>query len=553
MLSYVGLGAAIMVSAVLLLVQWRKLAACSEALTARTTQAQVLDDKLQAIFTGIADGIMVLDANHKLRDWNPHFPEFVGLSPELLYPGMDIAEILRFQAIAGEFGDVDVEEEVARRTSRIKTIATIGTVERTRPNGRVLELRRSPMPGGGLVTLYTDVSERRHAEQQLRQAQKMEAVGQLTSGIAHDFNNLLMVIIGNIELGRNCMEAENMIRAVHHLETARSGANRAVTLVMRLLAFARQQPLQPQDVDVNQVVSGMSDLIRHSVGSGIDVETVLAGGLWQAVIDPHQLENALLNLSINARDAVGPDGKLTIETANTRLDAAYAAEHAEVTPGQFVMVAVSDNGSGMTEEEIGRAFEPFFTTKEVGKGSGLGLSQVFGFIKQSGGHVKIYSELGAGTTVKLYLPRSSDASPGVSESSDPPAEMPRAKAGECVLVVEDDPDVLEFSMEALQSLGYHVIGVPEASAALDVIADRLEISLLFTDIELPGLNGQDLVKHVSKLRPELPVLYTTGYATSAVVHRGILDANTASLNKPYTLTELAARVRASLDAVGTVR
>ena len=544
---YTGFGVVIAALLALVLVQRRSLASCRKKLSSRLSLGELQGEKLRAIFTGIADGIMVLDADYKLQDWNHHFPEFVGVPADLLRVGMGIEEILRAQAIAGEFGPVDIDAEVARRTAIIKTAATVGTVERHRPNGRTIELRRSLMPGRGLVTLYTDITARRDAERQLRQAQKMEAIGQLTGGIAHDFNNLLMIILGNIQLGRTCLEAENVVRAVHHLDTASNGANRAATLVARLLAFARQQPLQPQEVDVNHVVTGMADLLRHSLGSGIGLETVLAGGLWRATIDPHQLENALLNLAINARDAMGADGKLTIETANTRLDAAYAAEHTEVTPGQFVMVAVSDNGTGMTEEEISRAFEPFFTTKEVGRGSGLGLSQVFGFIKQSGGHVKIYSELGAGTSVKLYLPRSADASTELVEHVDFGADIPRARQGESVLVVEDDADVLEFSVEALESLGFQVVGAPDAAAALEVVAGRPELSLLFTDIELPGLNGQDLAKHASDLRPELPVLFTTGYATNAVVHQGMLRPEIECLNKPFTLAELANRVRSTID------
>ncbi len=403
------------------------------------------------------------------------------------------------------------------------------------------------MSGGGFVTLYTNITARREAEDQLRQAQKMEAVGYLTGGVAHDFNNLLMVIMGNLELAQQALGQADLMRAGHRISAAQGGARRGATLTQRLLAFARRQSLAPQAVDANKIVSEMSELIRHSIGSGVELETVLAGGLWAAVADPNQLENALLNLAINARDAMPEGGKLTVETANAHLDAAYAASHVEVLPGQYVLIAVSDGGTGMTPEQVERAFEPFFTTKGVGKGSGLGLSQVFGFVKQSKGHVKIYSEAGAGTTVKLYLPRVLVEEPSATETSAPVPEPPCAKGQECVLVVEDDAAVLAVSVEALETLGYHVIGTKDASSALMALEGHPEVVLLFTDVELPGLNGQELVQEALRRKPELAVLYTTGYTANAVVHRDILDREVRSLNKPFSLVELATTVREVLD------
>lgn len=515
-----------------------------DALAERTRSESA---RMDAILKSMPDGIMVIDANFQLVEWNAHFPEFAGIPSDFLRVGLNLSDILRAQAEAGEFGPVDADAEVERRMGLLRAGGSTGTIERTRPDGGMMELRRSPMPDGGFVTLYTDISARRRAENQLRQAQKMEAVGHLTGGLAHDFNNLLMVILGNLELAHQDLDTSDMVRAQRRVEVAQGGAQRAAALTHRLLAFSRRQNLEPQVVDANTIVSGMSELIRHSIGKGIELETVLAGGLWDAVVDPNQLENALLNLAINARDAMAAGGKVTIETANTSLDATYAAAHDEVSPGQYVMVAVSDGGTGMTPEAAAQAFEPFFTTKDVGKGSGLGLSQVFGFIKQSSGHVKIYSELGAGTTVKLYLPRLvSDVLPEM-KTTLPEPELPRARIRECILVVEDDVDVLAFSTEALAALGYQVVGAKDANQALSVLDQRPDVRLLFTDVELPGLNGPELVEQARRQRPDLAVLYTTGYTANAVVHRGLLDQSVRSLNKPFTLSELATTVRGILD------
>ena len=529
---------------------YREWLARSRYKTAHSTEAQrahAQTAKVDAVFASMPDGVMVLDADLRLVEWNARFPEFTGVPPAILQVGLSLAEMLRAQAAAGEFGPVDVEREVARRVALFQSGESTGTIERERPNGRTLELRRSRLAGGGFVTLYTDISQRRSAENQLRQAQKMEAVGHLTGGVAHDFNNLLTVIIGNLELAQQALGKLDLVRTQGKIVTAQGGAQRAATLTQRLLAFARRQSLEPQPIDANKIVAGMSELIRHSIGSGIELETVLAGGLWAAVADPPQLENALLNLAINARDAMPSGGKVTIETANAHLDAAYAAMHTEVTAGQYVLISVSDGGIGMTPEEAAQAFEPFFTTKEAGKGSGLGLSQVFGFIKQSNGHVKIYSEHGAGTTVKLYLPRLAAEAPVVTETEPDQPALPHARDNECVLVVEDDEDVLTYTVDALESLGYHVIGTRDAASALIVLDDHYEVVLLLTDVELPGLNGPDLAEEAMQRRPSLAVLFSTGYAANAVLHRGIVRQEFRSLNKPFTVGELAAAVRETLD------
>jgi PAS domain S-box-containing protein len=384
------------------------------------------------------------------------------------------------------------------------------------------------------------------AQEALRQSQKMEAVGQLTGGIAHDFNNMLAVVMGSLELlGRRL--AGNDARAQRHVNAAAEAARRASLLTQRLLAFSRQQPLQPEAIDANKLVAGMSDLLGHSIGADIRLETVLAGGLWRIHADPNQLENIILNLAVNARDAMPEGGRLTIETQNAHLDERYAAAHPGIASGQYVLIAVSDTGAGMAADVIEKAFDPFFTTKPVGKGTGLGLSQVYGFVKQSGGHVKIYSELGQGTTIKIYLPRLIGAAPG-HDVRAVPADLPTGDAVEVVLVVEDEPSVRQFSVEALMELGYRVLEADGAAAALRLLDMHPEIMLLFTDIVMPEVNGAKLAEEARRRRPDLKVLFTTGYTRNAVVHNGVLDAGVEMIGKPFTLEELATKIRTILEA-----
>ncbi|MDQ7975197.1 MAG: ATP-binding protein, partial [Rhodocyclaceae bacterium] len=367
-------------------------------------------------------------------------------------------------------------------------------------------------------------------------------------GIAHDFNNMLAVVIGSLDLlARRFADSEP--RAARYIESARDGARRAAQLTQRLLAFSRQQPLKPEAVDANRLVAGMSDLLRHSLGASVRLETVQAGGLWRSHADPNQLENVILNLAVNARDAMPDGGRLTIETANCHLDENYVAAHIGLAPGQYVMIAVTDTGAGMTPEVLAKAFDPFFTTKEVGRGTGLGLSQVYGFVKQSGGHVKIYSERGQGTTVKVYLPR-------LTGHADTPApaqaagSLPLGDAQELVLVVEDEAAVRQFSVEALTELGYRVLEADGAAAALELIDAHPEITLLFTDVVMPEVNGRKLADEARRRRPGLKVLFTTGYTRNAVVHNGVLDAGVQLIGKPFTVEALAARVREVLDSDG---
>jgi signal transduction histidine kinase/CheY-like chemotaxis protein len=375
-----------------------------------------------------------------------------------------------------------------------------------------------------------EVQERTRAEEQVRQFQKMEAVGQLTGGIAHDFNNMLAVVIGNLNMIQRRLAKgaqADLSKISSFVDAALEGANRAAALTARLLAFSRQQPLSPEQIDPNRLVAGMSDMLARTLGETVAVETVLGAGVWRIQADPTQLESALVNLAVNGRDAMPGGGRLTIETANAYLDADYAAAEG-AKPGQYVMLAVTDTGCGMTREVIDRALEPFFTTKAVGKGTGLGLSQVYGFVRQSGGHLKIYSEVKQGTTVKIYLPRL--FAPEAMAEPVKPAQ-PAAASGE----------------EALRDLGYDVVSVESAADALARAGQEPDIALLLTDVVMPDMNGRELADQILKLRPGMPVLYMTGFTRNAVVHNGMLDPGVNFMAKPFTVDQLAAKVKEALD------
>ena len=402
--------------------------------------------------------------------------------------------------------------------------------------------------------LEAENEARKKAEESLRQAQKMEAVGQLTGGVAHDFNNLLTIVLGGLEVIGRQLPALGTSPAVARITRAKDmalqGVHRAVTLTNRLLAFSRQQPLAPSPIEANKLVAGVCELLRRTLGETVSLETVLAGGLWRAYADANQLENALLNLALNARDAMPNGGKVTIETANCHLDEAYVAGLTEpVEIGQYVMIAVADTGSGMDQATLARAFEPFFTTKDVGKGTGLGLSQVYGFVRQSAGHVSVYSEIGEGTTVKIYLPRYLGKGEP-AEKPDPSHDTARAIGAESILVVEDDAALRAYTTELLRELGYRVLAAPNAAAALAVLEREDDIDLLFTDVVMPGgVNGRQLADEAVSRRPGLKVLFTTGYTRNAIVHHGRLDAGVQMISKPFSFDELAAKIRTLLDGV----
>jgi PAS domain S-box-containing protein len=395
--------------------------------------------------------------------------------------------------------------------------------------------------------LRDEIVSRQAAEARARQAQKMEAVGQLTGGVAHDFNNILAIVIGSLDVaGRRLARGDGDV--TRFIDTAMEGARRGATLTQRLLAFSRQSPLSPVVIDVNGIVRGMEDLLRRTIGEQISLEFVLAGGLWLTRIDAGQLEQAILNLVVNARDAMPEGGKLTLETMNAFLDDDYAAAHTDVVAGQYVEIAVSDTGSGMPADVIARAFDPFFTTKPSGKGTGLGLSQVYGFMKQSGGHVKIYSEAGQGTTVKIYLRR--ELAGAVVTNPSPQATTPRLPLGsqnEIILVVEDDIQVRQATVRSLRELGYTVRHASSGAEALELLSEQPMISVLFTDVVMPGMSGRALAEAARAKYPDLKVLFTTGYTPNAIVHNGTVDAGVELLTKPFTIDQLARKLRNMLD------
>jgi PAS domain S-box-containing protein len=439
-----------------------------------------------------------------------------------------------------------VHDEDGRLIGAVVAVQDIDLEKRLGDAVRDSNVRLRTEVADGLIALRerqrrldAEVAQREAAESKIRQLQKMEAVGQLTGGIAHDFNNMLAVVISGLSLAQRRL-ARGEIAIEPLLDAAMDGARRAGALTQRLLAFSRKQPLSPVPLDANRLVRDMSELLRRTLGEAVQLETVLAGGLWRTIADPSQLENAIINLAVNARDAMEEGGRLTIETANCYLDDAYARDHAEVLAGQYVMIAVTDAGEGMPHEVLSRAFEPFFTTKEQGRGTGLGLSQVYGFIKQSSGHIKLYSEPGHGTTVKLYLPR--HYGPEEVRPRDPAAET-GTHGGEVLLVVEDDERVREMAVAGLRELGYTVLAADGGETALRLLAENPGIALLFTDIVMPGMSGSRLAAQARETRPDLRVLFTTGYTRNAVVHNGVLDTGVHLLTKPYTIEQLAAKLR----------
>lgn len=414
-----------------------------------------------------------------------------------------------------------------------------------RKNGSYCLLLWTAVPEGGLVhAVGRDITAEREAalalkrtEAALHQAQKMESIGQLTGGVAHDFNNLLQVISGNLQLLARTVKGQE--RAEGYVKNALDGVRRAAKLSNQLLSFSRRQPLQPQTVNLGRFVLGMEDMLRHSLGEGIEIEMKGGHGLWNSLADPTQVENALLNLAINARDAMNGSGRLTIEACNALLDEAYVLQHPDVQAGQYVMLSVTDTGSGMSPEVLDKVFEPFFSTKAEGKGSGLGLSMVYGFVKQSGGHIHIYSTPGQGTTVKLYLPRSLE-----DEAAAAPA-LPQALGGsETILVAEDNEGVRATVVELLQQLGYEVLQASDATSALALLQGGTRVDLLFTDVVMPGpLRSPELARRARELWPDIAVLFTSGYAQDAIVHGGRLDPGLDLLGKPYTQDALARKLR----------
>ncbi len=398
--------------------------------------------------------------------------------------------------------------------------------------------------GRRFVATVRDIAEQKAAQELLRQSQKMDAIGQLTGGVAHDFNNILTVITGTIEILAEAVADRSDLAAIATMidDAATRGAN----LTQQLLAFSRKQPLQPRDVDINFLITDTAKLLRPTLGEQIEIASILEPDAWHAIVDPSQLSTALLNLAINARDAMPEGGKLTFETGNVVLDEAYAEANPDATPGYYVVVAVSDTGAGIPPDIRDHIFEPFFTTKEVGKGTGLGLSMVYGFIKQSHGHIKVYSETGHGTTIRIYLPRSDEQGvPGRTKESS--AELPGGH--ETILVVEDDELVRNYVLMQLRSLGYATLSARDAASALGLVDKDAVFDLIFTDVIMPGgMNGRQLADEVRRRRPNVKVLYTSGYTENAIIHHGRLDPGVALLAKPYRKSDLARKIREVLEA-----
>jgi PAS domain S-box-containing protein len=511
---------------------------CREtALAHKQAELEAALAKLQRLLDHSVDAICTFTADGTCVEMSPSSANIWGYGPD--------------EMVGRQFGDFihpGDREASARSNAEIRAGRQVRTMlqRNVRKDGSTVHIQWSSFwsPEDQLFfNIARDVTELVEAEARLRQSQRLETLGQLTGGIAHDFNNLLTVILGNAEFLADQLAHESDL---HRLAVAmQNAAERGSALNRRLLAFARKQALDPKITDINALVGSMDHLLRRTLGEHVEIEIVRAGGLWRGHVDPAQLESAILNLCLNARDAMPNGGRLTIETANAYLDGTYAANHEDVQPGQYVMVAVTDTGEGMTPEVISRAFEPFFTTKDVGRGSGLGLSMVYGFVKQSGGHIKIYSEVGHGTVIRIYVPRTSDHAAETPVRAKPSQSF----AGtEKILLVEDDDMVRRHVEKQLAGLGYRVVAAANGPEALEVLHQVADFDLLFTDVVMPrGMNGQQLAEKARQLRPGLPVLFTSGYSENAIIHHGRLDPGVHLLNKPYRREEMARKVREVLD------
>ena len=519
-------------------------------IVSETTQRVLAERAMQAdrnrLWALARDPFLIADTQGVWLAASPAWTEILGWSEEEL-----IGRTSRW---------MEHPEDMASTRERIADLADGQTVMRfdnrfRGRDGRYRTFSWTAVPDGDLIyCVARDVTGQRaraqalaDAEAALRQAQKMETLGQLTGGIAHDFNNLLQIVTGNLDLMLRALP-DGEARTRRLATNALAGATRAATLTQRLLAFSRRQPLAPRATDPNQLVSGMSSLLHRTLGETIDIVTVEAPGAWPIEIDHNQMENALLNLAVNARDAMPDGGRLTIEVANVEVDAAQAGLEGDIAPGHYVMICLSDTGEGMDAQTLAQAIEPFFTTKEVGRGTGLGLSMVYGFVKQSGGYMRTCSAPGAGTSVRLYLPRHAGGE-AVTEDRDEAPACPAMGGTETILLCEDDENVRAFSAEVLRELGYAVIAAADGADALARLdAAERPVDLLFTDVVLPGgMTGADLARAAQARQPQLRILFTSGYARDAIVHDGRLDAGVELIAKPFAYGALAAKVREMLD------
>jgi signal transduction histidine kinase len=498
-----------------------------------------LAGQMHTAFESISQGIGVFGPDFVLHGWNDCFNQLLDLPRPMMRDGTPY-EAIAEQAAHGGVPLLEAEDQI-RHSRNSSTASHPAVFERTRPaDGRTFEIRRTMTADGGFVVTLTDITERVLAERTARDAQRLQAMGQLTGGIAHDFNNLLTVILGNLE--RLAVKLGDHSSNLPQIERAVWATKRGAALTQQLLAFARKQPLAPQPIDVSAMLPDIANLLQRTLGEHIELRVVDTAGLWLAMADPAQVENAMLNLALNARDAMPGGGRLTIELANKVLDTDYAGQHAEVTAGDYVMLGVSDTGTGMPPDVLARAFEPFFTTKAEGKGTGLGLAMVFGFAKQSGGHVKIYSEPGEGTTVRLYLPRAIGVALPAHQRPSVPTDLPHGSA--TVLIVEDEPAVREVAVGILRDLGYRVLEAGDGPEALRVFGDnRASVDLLLSDVVLRGgMKGNQVAERLVQIKPDMRVLYTTGYTENAVVHHGRLDDGVQLIGKPFSRESLARKV-----------
>ena len=495
-------------------------------------EAKSLADRLTATMESVGDAILAIDCRWNVVFINGHGETMLDITREELI-GENLWE--KFPEAVGSRFDMEyrrcVEQQVAVRFE-----------EYFAPLQKHFEINAYPAPDG-LTVYFRDITQQRMLAEQMIQAQKLESLGRLTGGVAHDFNNLLTVILGNAEM---LVEQAPPDTTGHILaEMIFSAAQRGAAMTQRLLAFARKQALEPVPSDLNALVGGTDQLLRHTLGSHIEISMLRANGLWLTLVDPGQLESALLNLAINARDAMPDGGVLSIATANTSLDELYASNYSGVTPGDYVMLTVSDSGSGIAPDLLARVFEPFFTTKQMGKGTGLGLAMVYGFVMQSKGHVAITSELGHGTTVRIYLPRLINGELAADAGAKP--DLVECGSNQLILVAEDDAMVRAYARGQLVELGYRVIEAASGADALDLLHARDDVDLLFTDVVMPGgLSGRQLADAVQAFRPALPILYTSGYTQDAIIHHGRLAPGVMLLNKPYRRAEMAQKVAAAL-------
>ncbi|GGX20408.1 two-component system sensor histidine kinase/response regulator [Pigmentiphaga litoralis] len=519
----------------------RALERLNKTLEQQVAESQADRDRMWRLST---DVMLVADFEANIVAINPAWTELLGWDANALV-GRSFMDLVhpddRIDTLA-EVGDLSAGKRTFKFVNRYRC-----------RDGHYVVLSWTAVPDARFIhAVGRDITADREAADALRrtelalqQSQKMETIGKLTGGVAHDFNNLLQVISGNLQLLATDVAGNG--RAERRLANALGGVQRGAKLASQLLAFGRRQPLEPKTIKIGRLIGGMEDMLRRSLGEAVEIETLVSGGLWNTLVDPTQVENAILNLAINARDAMDGTGRLTLEAGNAFLDDAYARQHVEVTPGQYVMLAVTDTGCGMTPEVLAQAYEPFFSTKPEGKGTGLGLSMVYGFVKQSGGHIKIYSEPGMGTTVKLYLPRSHDV-----EEVGVVVETAAVEGGrETILVAEDDDQVRTTVVETLSELGYRVLKASDAASALAIIESGISIDVLFTDVVMPGpMRSPELARRARERLPGLAVLFTSGYTENSIVHGGRLDAGVDLLSKPYTREALARKIRQVLAAEG---